>query len=254
MVYVAAALTGSIFVINVVLDKPILDALLFSLAIAVGITPQLLPAVVSASLAAGAKRMSARKVVVKRLVCIEDLGDVDMLFTDKTGTLTAGSISFMRTVSAEGAPSIEPLKWGLLCTEVAGVAGAAVGGNSLDTALWDSPAAKDQAATIAHYRRVSLLPFDHDRRLVSVLVQDGAGHRIIVTKGAPETVLSDVSLFPPPPVPAECRVCGRQSRDRCGYPSRRRRSGSDFGGRARPDSHRIPRVSGSAESQKRPQR
>jgi P-type Mg2+ transporter len=71
-VYVAGALTTAILLINVVLHRPILDALLFSLAIALGITPQLLPAVVSTSLAAGSRRMRARKVLVKRLVCIED--------------------------------------------------------------------------------------------------------------------------------------------------------------------------------------
>ena len=80
------------------LHKPVIDALLFSLAIAVGITPQLLPAVVSTSLAAGSRRMSKRKVLVKRLVCIEDLGDVDTLFTDKTGTLTEGRISYLRAI------------------------------------------------------------------------------------------------------------------------------------------------------------
>ncbi|MBC8093413.1 MAG: HAD-IC family P-type ATPase, partial [Pseudonocardia sp.] len=130
LVYVAGALTVSIFVINVLLQKPILDALLFSLAIAVGITPQLLPAVVSTSLAAGSRRMRARKVLVKRLVCIEDLGDVDVLFTDKTGTLTLGRIDYMRAVPAlDGA---DVLRWGLLATE------DAVGGNPLDRALWDS--------------------------------------------------------------------------------------------------------------------
>ena len=96
LVYVAGSLTTSIFAINVLLHRPVLDSLLFSLAIAVGITPQLLPAVVSTSLAAGSRRMSHRKVLVKRLVCIEDLGNVDVLFTDKTGTLTAGRIDYMR--------------------------------------------------------------------------------------------------------------------------------------------------------------
>lgn len=109
LVYVAAVLTTAIFVINVVLSKPILDALLFSLAIAVGITPQLLPAVVSSSLAAGSRRMRRRRVLVKRLVCIEDLGDVDLLFTDKTGTLTEGRITFVRAIPAAARTPEEPL-------------------------------------------------------------------------------------------------------------------------------------------------
>jgi Mg2+-importing ATPase len=75
LVQVAAVLTASIFAINVALHRPIIDALLFSLAIAVGITPQLLPAVVSISLAAGSRQLARRKVLVKRLVCIEDLGE-----------------------------------------------------------------------------------------------------------------------------------------------------------------------------------
>ncbi|WP_268762074.1 P-type ATPase, partial [Frankia casuarinae] len=85
---VAGVLTGSIFVINLVLARPLIDALLFSLAIAVGITPQLLPAVVTTSLATGSRQLARRKVLVKRLVCIEDLGDIEVLLTDKTGTLT----------------------------------------------------------------------------------------------------------------------------------------------------------------------
>jgi len=140
LVYVAAVLTTAIFIANVVLHKPILDALLFSLAIAVGITPQLLPAVVSTSLAAGSRRMSHRKVLVKRLVCIEDLGDVDVLFTDKTGTLTEGRISFMRAVPAEGQTADDVVRWGLRACEIAVEEGRAVGGNPLDQALWNSPA------------------------------------------------------------------------------------------------------------------
>ncbi|MBS2531731.1 magnesium-translocating P-type ATPase [Catenulispora sp. NF23] len=194
LVYVAGALTTTIFVMNVVLHKPIIDALLFSLAIAVGITPQLLPAVVSTSLAAGSRRMSRRKVLVKRLVCIEDLGDVDVLFTDKTGTLTAGRIDYEHAVSADpgddGAAGQEAvLRWGLLCTENSGADGLAVGGNPLDQALWQSPAAQTLHPALADYARLATLPFDHERRMASTLVRDGAGQRTIVTKGAPESVL-----------------------------------------------------------------
>ena len=142
LVYMAGALTTAIFVINVVLHRPILDALLFSLAIAVGITPQLLPAVVSTSLASGSRRMRARKVLVKRLVCIEDLGDVDLLFTDKTGTLTEGRLGFMRAV---GGPGV--LRWGLLATEEEG------GGNPLDRALQRAGPARRHRADRGRARR-----------------------------------------------------------------------------------------------------
>jgi Mg2+-importing ATPase len=104
LVQVAGALTAAIFVINVVLHRPVIDALLFSLAIAVGISPQLLPAVVSTSLAAGSRQLARRKVLVKRLVCIEDLGDIDVLFTDKTGTLTEGSLRLCAQPGATDGP------------------------------------------------------------------------------------------------------------------------------------------------------
>jgi Mg2+-importing ATPase len=196
LVYVAGALTTSIFVINVALHKPVIDALLFSLAIAVGITPQLLPAVVSSSLAAGSRQMSRRKVLVKRLVCIEDLGDIDMLFTDKTGTLTLGRIDYMRAVPVAAADPDAVLRWGLLCTENMTQGGAAVGGNPLDQALWRSPAAAPERAGLAGYERLGVLPFDHERRMVSVLVRDTAGQLTVVTKGAPESVLDRCTVVP----------------------------------------------------------
>jgi Mg2+-importing ATPase len=201
LVYVAGGLTASIFVINVALHKPILDALLFSLAIAVGITPQLLPAVVSSSLAAGSRRMSRRKVLVKRLVCIEDLGNVDVLFTDKTGTLTLGRIDFMRAIPASSRDGAHEsvLRFGLLATENSTqdlAAGTAVGGNPLDQALWASPAAADEHAGLGQFTQLDVLPFDHERRMVSVLVRHTSGELTVVTKGAPESVLDRCSDVP----------------------------------------------------------
>ncbi|HUC27326.1 MAG TPA: magnesium-translocating P-type ATPase [Streptosporangiaceae bacterium] len=190
LVTVAGVLAGAIFIINVALHKPVLDALLFSLAIAVGISPQLLPAVVSTSLAAGSRQLARSKVLVKRLVCIEDLGDVDVLFTDKTGTLTEGSLHFMRSTGPDGTADDQPLLLGLLCNEAVVENGTAAGGNPLDVALWDSPAAERQASALARWHRLATLPFDHERRLVSVLADDGRGSRVIISKGAPEGLLA----------------------------------------------------------------
>lgn len=197
LVQVAAVLTTFIFGVNLALHRPIIEALLFSLAIAVGITPQLLPAIVSTCLAAGSRRMSQRKVLVKRLVCIEDLGNVDVLFTDKTGTLTEGHISFMRALGPDGGLSDEALKWGLVCTEIHLDGSVVLGGNALDVALWESSQSARHRDEVTGYQVLAVVPFDHERRMTSVLVDDTAGHRTLVTKGAPETVLSRCGDVPP---------------------------------------------------------
>ena len=99
---VAAVLTAFIFIVNVALSRPLIEALLFSLAIAVGIAPEMMPAIVTVSLSAGSRALVAKKVLVKRLVAIEDLGNIEILFTDKTGTLTEGAITFERALDADG--------------------------------------------------------------------------------------------------------------------------------------------------------
>ncbi|MFN8035468.1 MAG: magnesium-translocating P-type ATPase [Acidimicrobiia bacterium] len=197
LVQVAAVLTTSIFVVNVLLSRPVLESLLFSLAIAVGITPQLLPAVVTTCLATGSRRLAAKQVLVKRLVCIEDLGDVEILLTDKTGTLTEGHISFERALDACGAPADEALRLGLLCNEATVEGGTAVGGNPLDVALWESPEARGLSSTAAAATRIATAPFDHARRMVSVLVDDGPNGRRLITKGAPESVIDRCTSVDP---------------------------------------------------------
>jgi Mg2+-importing ATPase len=182
---VGGVLSIAIFVINIALGRPVIEAVLFSLAVAVGITPQLLPAVVSTSLATGTRHLAEKKVLVKRLVCIEDLGDIDVLFTDKTGTLTEGHISFERAVTLPGYEGTDLLTLGLVCNEATPTSDSAIGGNPLDVALWE--AGGEGRVAVAEFHRVDILPFDHDRRCVSVLA-DRASERVLLTKGAPESI------------------------------------------------------------------
>lgn len=188
LVQITAVLTVSIFAINAGLRRPFLESALFALAIAVGLTPQLLPAIVTVSLSTGARRLARKSVVVKRLVSIEDLGNIQILFTDKTGTLTEGRITYRSALGVEGVVPADVLRRALQCSAAVTEAGAVVGGNPLDRALWEANAAAGREATRAE--RLAELPFDYDRRLMSVLVEDGDGARTMITKGAPESVLA----------------------------------------------------------------
>jgi Mg2+-importing ATPase len=190
LVKVAAVLTISIFVINVALSRPLIDAFLFSLAIAIGITPQLLPAIVSVSLSTGSRALARKRVLVKRLVTIEDLGNIEVLFTDKTGTLTEGAITFHEALDPSGAHATRSLLLGLLCNEATITADGPIGGNALDQALYRAPAAKPLLPDLTRYKRLGALPFDHERQLATVIVRAEDGVRMLVTKGAPEAVLA----------------------------------------------------------------
>ncbi len=189
---VAVTLTVMILVINLLLRRPAIDSVLFALAIAVGITPQLLPAVVSTSLATGSRRLAQLKVLVKRLVCIEDLGDIDILITDKTGTLTEGRITLIEALDTSGVRSDTVLRKGLLATNVDPSCGG-TSNNEMDAALWDCDAGRQVVTKGAH--RIAELPFDHTRRATSVLVDD-IGDRLLIVKGAPEQVLAQCTVAP----------------------------------------------------------
>ena len=186
LLWVAMTLTAVILISNLLLQRPIIDSLLFALAIAVGVTPQLLPAVVSTSLATGAGRLAKLKVLVKRLVCIEDLGDIDVLITDKTGTLTDGHITLVDAVDPDGVSADRVLRLGLLATAVDPATGGG-SSNALDAAMWEAPRARDLAK--GDLPLIATRPFDHTRRAASALVGDD-DRRVLIVKGAPEQVLA----------------------------------------------------------------
>ncbi len=193
LVYVSVILTSLIFVANTILQRPLIESILFSLAIAIGMTPQLLPAVVSSSLAMGSRRMAKVGVLVKRLVSIEDLGDIDILITDKTGTLTSGHISFVRAIAA---PNRNPLTTGLLATDTRfnRTATDIVGLNALDAALW---ARRDDVPDLNGATRLGVIPFSHDTRIVSSLVQLSSSERIVAVKGSAEDLAPLCTVMPP---------------------------------------------------------
>jgi Mg2+-importing ATPase len=189
LVWVTAILAGGIFLANSLLGRPILESALFSLAIAIGLTPQLLPAIVTISLASGARNLARKQVVVKRLISIEDLGNVEILFTDKTGTLTEGRITFRESLSPDGKQDDAAMHLGLLCTTSSRFE-ASGSGNPLDEALLES------RVPDPGYKILDQLPFDHERRMMSTLVERAAGERLLITKGAPESILQNCRVVP----------------------------------------------------------
>lgn len=194
LVRITVVLTVTIFIGNTLLHHPLLESLLFALAIAIGITPQLLPAIVTISLSFGARQLAKRSVLVKRLVAIEDLGDVQVLFTDKTGTLTKGQIEFRRAVDPAARDSEDLATLGLLCTDVVVADGRVISGNALDVALWEG-ATPQRREAVARYHVIDSAPFDYHRQIMSVLADAPDGRRLLIAKGAPEAIASRTAGF-----------------------------------------------------------
>jgi len=176
LVRAMAVLVTVIFIANMLLDRPIVESMLFSLAIAVGLTPQLLPAIVAVSLATGAHQMAKERVIVKRLDAIEDFGTMTVLCTDKTGTLTIGGARLDAALDLRGHPSTDVLRLARLN------AGLQHGfPNPLDEAILAGAPRVDPA------QRLDEIPYDFTRRRLSVLVRDDAP--FLVTKGAYKSVV-----------------------------------------------------------------
>lgn len=180
------ALTIIIFFINAVIRHDFLGSLLFALAIAVGITPELLPAILSVSLSKGARQMSKKEVIVKRLISIEDFGNMDVLCTDKTGTLTEGYLSLIQHIDFENKSNDKVLQYGLLCNSTI-IHGKKYIGNPIDIAIWKH--SKDKyKEELKNFEKIDELPFDYDRKKMSVIVKNNK-KTLIITKGAPYNIL-----------------------------------------------------------------
>jgi len=172
-----------IFLANVYLHRPVLESFLFSLALAVGLTPQLLPAIVSVNLARGAKQMATKQVIVKRLPAIENFGSMNVFCTDKTGTLTEGEVKIHSAVDVNGKESDRVLLYAYL--NAASESGYA---NPIDAAIREH-----KQFDISGYQKLDEVPYDFNRKRLSILFAKDNQH-LIVTKGSLKTILNVCSM------------------------------------------------------------
>jgi len=172
-----------VLAVNIYLAKPVLDSFLFSLALAVGLTPELLPAIISITLSHGAKQMAKRGVIVRRLNAIENFGSMDILCTDKTATLTEGVVRLDGALDTQGQPSETVLRYAYLNAHYqTGL------NNTLDEAV--QAAAQKVGLDISAEQKVDEIPYDFVRKRLSVVVANAKGECTLITKGALDNVLS----------------------------------------------------------------
>jgi len=168
-----------VLMVNVIFHRPLLQSFLFSIALAVGLTPELMPMIVTVTLSQGARRMTKKKVLVKQLSAIEDFGSIDMLCSDKTGTLTEGEIVLDRHVDVQGKDDAQVLQYIYLNSYFeAGIK------SPLDDAIL-----KHEHLTIAEYTKLAEIPFDFNRKRLSVVVQHDNDY-LMITKGEVESVFA----------------------------------------------------------------
>ncbi len=177
---VMVALILVVFGMNIVSVKPPLDSLLFAIALAVGISPELLPAIITINLSKGAREMAKQGVIVRRLNSIENLGSMDVLCTDKTGTLTAGIVRLDGALDSSGQPSDEVFRYAYLNAHFqTGLT------NPLDSAI-----ASAREIDVGGTAKLDEIPYDFVRKRLSIVVQENGGERVLITKGALENVLA----------------------------------------------------------------
>jgi P-type Mg2+ transporter len=185
MIRFIAVMVPAVFLINGLSKHNWVEAFLFALAVAVGLTPEMLPMIVTVNLSKGAIAMARRKVIVKRLNAIQNFGAMDVLCTDKTGTITEGKIVLEKYLDVHGDPSDEVLQYGYLNSyHHTGLK------NLLDAAILDHEDLESQLQAKEKYRKIDEIPFDFVRRRMSVIVEDASGLNTLICKGAVDEVMS----------------------------------------------------------------
>lgn len=183
MIRFIGVMVPAVFVINGLSRHDWVEAFLFALAVAVGLTPEMLPMIVTVNLSKGALAMAAKKVIVKRLNSIQNIGAMDVLCTDKTGTITEGRIVLEKHMDVNGRQSERVLQYGYMNSYYhTGLK------NLMDEAILDHGHLEEDLKVKTDYRKIDEIPFDFNRRRMSVILEDQQNQHILICKGAVEEI------------------------------------------------------------------
>jgi len=173
-----------VLLINIILQKPLLESFIFAIVLAVGLTPELLPMILNITMAIGVKNMAKERLIVKRLIAIQNLGSMNVLCMDKTGTLTEGVVTLKESIDFDGTNCEEILKLAFLNSYF-----QQSNNGSLDKSI-----IMHKTFDISNYKKVDEIPFDFERRMLSVILEDN-GETMLIAKGSPENIVACCSYY-----------------------------------------------------------
>jgi Mg2+-importing ATPase len=183
---IAGVAVVAIIILGAFLHHPIVETVLFALTVAMGITPELLPLIVTLSLSYGAKRLAKKNVIIKQFVSVEDLGNMEVICSDKTGTLTEGKISLQSYVNKEGGTDEKVLDMALTCNSI--FVHQQVFGGSIDRTIWEFAESKKYKVK-EKYKKIYQIPFNFENRFMTIVVESNK-QKLLICKGSPEAILN----------------------------------------------------------------
>ncbi|MDR3647172.1 MAG: magnesium-translocating P-type ATPase [Candidatus Babeliales bacterium] len=188
MIKIILIMTFFVFLVNTIQHKNFLESVLFALALAVGITPELLPIILTITLARGARKMAAKKVIVKQLSSIENLGNMDTLCSDKTGTLTEGVFSLDKFIDINDNENTDLLVQSLLCSQSIFKTEKTFFNNPMDKCLWEKAKEKNLITELDKYQVIDLSEFNFKKRRINCIIEKNS-EKTFLTKGSPDNIL-----------------------------------------------------------------
>ena len=190
LLQVVIFLTIFIFIVNALLDRGIITSFLFGATLAIGITPEILPIIVTIAISNAAYHLSKNHVIIRRLAALEDLGNVDVLCSDKTGTVTEGILSLEKYLTLDNKQEEQILKYGIICNAFNPISKNKLLTNPIDETIWNAKNTEKLKVDMQNIQLVDFHDFDFEQKTMSVLINNKEDNNILITKGATETIIN----------------------------------------------------------------